>query len=222
MSMLNVKHFGGFFDIYSNKWGVFRSTCDDVSYHFNAGVYILLGEIDSGAWAFTSALCSKKKNNACILDNETKFYFNETEVTLDDIRKISCDLDGPFNYTGSFNKSVEKRVEDSITKYKLPYTVKDIQKMFHLTDERYKRALKYAGNERFRCNAALGFVQRKKIFCFPWLSEKAERYYEGSIYLISDILAKLGCIVLMPCSELIEKSDDRYNYIRFPMNKELM
>lgn len=215
MSILSVEHFGGYFTIYSNRWGVFYSTCDDISYDFNTGVYILLGEIDSGAWAFSSTLCSRKRKDTCIIDDNTKFYIENKEASLDDVRKISCDLDAKTN-TASLNKSVKNMMEDAIEKYKLPYNATEVKKKFHLTDARYNRSLNFSGNERFRCNAAIGFMQGKRIFCFPWMSQRAEKYYRGNIYETCEILYDLGCIVLLPCSELVDQKNDKYTYIRFP------
>lgn len=221
MSILRVEHFGGYFTIYSNLWGVFRSHCDDVSYNFNGGVYLLSGEIDSGAWAFSSTLCSKKRKDTCIIDDNTKFYIENREVSLDDVRKISCDLDAVSKQMALTNKSVRNIVEDAIIKFKRPFTVEDVRKMFQLTDVRYNRLLNQVGNERFRCNAAIGFLQGKKIFCFPWFSKRAEEYYHGNIYETCNILAELGCTILMPCSELIVHKNDKYTYISFPTNRQM-
>ena len=91
-------------------------------------------------------------------------------------------------------------VQKHITKNKLQMDREDVRKIFGIDPYRFKQKITCVGNEIFQCKAAIGFVQGKEIYGFPWLSSKMMEYYSGHAPKLCQILKSLGKIVLLPTS----------------------
>jgi hypothetical protein len=72
-------------------------------------------------------------------------------------------------------------------------------KIFKLTPERYQRPLRVLSTEKWRASCAIGFVNGKRIFCFPYMEERfIEDYYDSWLKEMIDFLARSGALVLIP------------------------
>ena len=219
MNIISVVNFHGYFICESSSLGLFNSTCDDFTYSFPAGAYILTGEIDSGAWAFASTLCPRKGKNRSTMFPDTKFYFKGKEVSLAEIRMHVCDIDnkkkGAIN-----NKSIRYRIEKGLHHSDINYTPEELSEMFWIHKDRFEKPIYAVGNEFICCNAAIGFANGKQIYCFPWISKLRMETYYTRIKHICEVLTKMGCVVIVPISNQIT-SMLPFNTIPFPRNRPI-
>lgn len=217
MNIFEVINFGGFIICRTPSIGVVSSTCNDFSYKFQAGVYLLIGDIDSGGWAFSSAILQIKKKSDVILSNDVKFNYMNKITTLDQIRENTCAIDyrPQAFFQKKFSKSVYCNIRNSLKISKLDYSVKEIQDLFCLDSQRINRPLYCAGHEVFRSNAAIGFALGKTIFCFPWISRSNLLVRKNDIKFICDTLISYNKVVLLPLS-YIPDSFNNYEKIIFP------
>ena len=71
--------------------------------------------------------------------------------------------------------------------------------MFAISDVMMDRPIYAAGNTMWRITAAIGFAKGKRIFCFPWQTNRfVVAGVQFSLELIADIARKEGCILLIP------------------------
>ena len=143
------------------------------------------------------------------------YYWNKENK---EIQKYACNLDDAS--TGRIKElllksSVKKRVEQGIKKNRLDCTAEDIRKLFLIASERYDRPLNQVGIDLFSCNAAINLVNRKMIYCFPWLSQKHFPYCKVKIEKICRVLSDYGKLVLLPVSNQVNGLE-KYNIIEFP------
>lgn len=216
MSIFKIHNFNGLVKCKSTR-GMFVATCNNFSYEFNPGVYVLQGEIDSGAWAYCYSLCKvyNQRKSDVLLDEETELYYMNDKVSLSFMKTKTCYLDNikQHFYDEISRKTVKQVVEKNLMINNNKKTAEEIRDIFDITSERYNRNLKCVGNEIFICKAAIGYSNDKMIYIFPWLSKKLTQYYMGHIEHVVDTLCKLNKIVLLPTSfdfSLIQK----YNVIR--------
>lgn len=216
---LCVENFGGFFICEAPLIGAIHSTCDEFNYEFAEGIYVLSGEIDSGGWAFASSLAMSKKIDHRLLNQNIRLSFNGKICSLDDIHRHTCDLSSSptKSLVKKPHKSIYKRVQEGIQKNHLSFTPEEIREMFFIDQERFKRPIHCVGHEIYRCNAAIGFVNDKDIYCFPWFSQKMVMSQIPGIRRTCETLAELGKIVLLPISGNVAAFND-YNIINFPNN----
>ena len=210
MNLFSVKDFeGSNIDCEIRGYHVYSTaSCLKFSYDFDPGIYILEGDIDSGNWAFSSALFIKNKKKgryrlpSCYLDETTEFYYNGEQVSREEIRKHSWDLTGCKNkfFERKFDKTVRQRIENGIRENNLPYDMEKIKEMFLFDESRLDRETYKLSSNIIEHNAAIGFVDGKEIFCFPWISKRGVGPYIWKIICLSSILAKNGCIVFIPIS----------------------
>ena len=211
MNELTIENFHGHF-ICKELYNRIQSTCDRLSYQFQNGVYVLAGEIDSGGWAFASSLC---QNNTNFLGSDTVIKFNGGIMSLADMIEISCDLSyEPVESERENEKGIRQKIAEGIEKYNLNYSLEEIKELFFIADERFDRPVHCVGNERYRCNAAVGYTNGKKIFCFPWLSKKMTAYHCGWLRHLCDIMSELDCIVFLPLSS--SEGFEDFTVIDFP------
>jgi hypothetical protein len=70
--------------------------------------------------------------------------------------------------------------------------------MFSLSDERFKRDLRYVSGEIWRISIAVGFALGKDIFCYPWLNERDASIIDTQIV---KVLKSHNKLVLIPSSQ---------------------
>lgn len=186
---------------------VFYKADDSVckkEFKFVKGINVLRGEIDSGVWAVSYLLSMYGENTiteddyGIILNEPVELIVNGENMNVKEFAKFSCYLDEEIYPLFTSNKSVREVVEDSINDNKLGYSPDYIKNLFKIDSERFERPLRCLGNERFQAMAAIGFVNNKKVFCFPWLSSRRFNYYRYRIKILCRVLKKLGMIVILP------------------------
>ena len=200
---LKIQEFDGFVKCRSSR-GNYLTTCNHFSCEFKNSVYILQGEIDSGAWSVPYAISpvySRKKEDI-IISPKGKFIWNGNQIPLEQIQMKTCYLD---IWKEDWRDELLRRpvcsiVQKHITKNKISMDCEDIRKMFGIDPYRFKQRITCVGNEIFQCKAAIGFARGKEIYSFPWLSSKMMMYYSGHIPELCKTLKSLGKIVLLPTS----------------------
>ena len=100
--------------------------------------------------------------------------------------------------------SVDKLVAKGLKKSKADTTSEKIRELFCIDQERFTRPLSQVGNEIFQVMAAIGYANGKDVFCFPWLSDERYRYYQVRIDAVTEILASLDKVVILP----LEREND--------------
>ncbi len=70
---------------------------------------------------------------------------------------------------------------------------------FHLSPERITRPIKWLSSEAWRASCAIGLVNGKTVFCFPYIpAGYIERYYSVWFRELIDILRSFHTLVLLP------------------------
>ena len=199
-------------DGYINCRSDFYFSCDVLtdgsSYAFSSGVNMLVGEIDSGVWgvSYLLSMYRYRHRKDFTVFKEPVATIDGRVINLKELSEYSCymDLSYPL-FEGHI--SVRKLVTKALKYSKLNYSCEDIKNMFDLDSYRFEKPLKTVGNERFRAMAAIGFAYGKKIFCFPWLSNRRfEYFYTKSLKWILEKLTELNKIVIMPVGTLSQPS----------------
>lgn len=169
------------------------------NYLFCTGINKLYGEIDSGIWAVSYVLSMYKscKVKKVILFKPVNVIANDEVFELKDIMKYSCYMDTSYPLF-SRKKTVKKMIKQGLKKYGMSETPEEIRDLFKIDSERFERPLSGVGNEIFRAMAAIGYCNKKQIYCFPWLSKMRYENYHGNITNLLDILNSLEMIVIVP------------------------
>lgn len=192
----------GYFNCNSD-FGKYKVVCNDFSYEFENGVYILQGDIASGGWALSYALsCFDKSMVVSPTYGKPEFILNGEQLTLEKLRDKSCYLSGTEReYVSEIIKCpVRKIVCKNIKKNKLNLTENEIRYTFFITASRFDRYIKHVGNERYACRAAIGYSENREIYCFPWIGKTLMKGVYTQIVHLCNILNDLGKIVILPTS----------------------
>lgn len=97
--------------------------------------------------------------------------------------------------------SVRDQVRYGLQKYNnnVFASEKEVMDFFHLTPERYQRPLRVLSTEKWRASCAIGFVNGKRIFCFPYMDARfITDYYGLWLKEMIDFLKNSGALVLIP------------------------
>ncbi len=190
---------------YINCRSCYYTTCDVFSglltYHFVSGLNIRTGDIDSEIWGISYLLSMyqydrNKKNQKCLASPLTVTVNNHI-VDLERFWPCSCYMDEIYPLFAS-KRTVEHQVLKGIKKNGFKETPEEIREMFHIDKNRFMRPLSGVGNEKFRCMAAIGYVNRKEVFCFPWLSRRRFDGFHKHMEDLFDILCSLEKILIVP------------------------
>jgi len=168
---------------------------------FRSGVNKLRGEIDSGIWAgsYLLSMYKHRPKDFTIFD-EPKATFDNHPVSLLELSEISCYMDEIYPLF-STRTSVRQLVLRGLRRSGLNLLPDDIKKMFQIDDERFERPISGVGNERFKVMAAIGYSNKKEIYCFPWLSNMRFEYFGNNLSFVLEKLEELGKIVVFPLGE---------------------
>lgn len=197
ISEIIVECFEGSFYCKS-EFGDYNMACGNKFCHLRPGINVLLGDIDSGAWGLSYTLAgfgSEQKRN--FLDAETSFVLHGQRVRMEDISAEACYLDREetmLNLRGTVNSAVKRQLK----KAQSHLSPEDVRELFLIDPDRFNRPVSEAGNERFRCVAAVGYASGKSVFCFPWLSRKQVDYFGNNLFAVCEVLAKANKIVVIP------------------------
>lgn len=132
--------------------------CSEFSYEFTNGIYVLQGEIDSGAWAFTNALDNKIAHTR--IDEASRFYLNNKEVGISEIRDITCCIDG-MEKPKVKRMNVVEALDKLIRETKSNRTVEEIINLFDIP---YDEVIDPHRHTFPRYRAIKGLLEGKKIF----------------------------------------------------------
>jgi len=194
--------------------GKITCVCDEFSYSFSNGTYFLTGEVDSGAWSFADSLiCADNKISQYTSYEE--IALNGKNVDLSEVQKMSFSI-GQYKTYGE--KKFESILKHALKKSKSTYTVEDICKKFDFfgIDEWLKnQKMSLVNTKIWYLSAAIGLAMGKKIFVFPWLSNRTFRLYHGFIINTIHILNQEDLLVFVPCSDKADfPTGEKYNVVR--------
>lgn len=186
--------------------GLVRDCLSNRSFEFYQGcLYGIIGEFGNGGAALS-----------CGITGNTNFYggkifIDNKEVSIQHLNKNSW-------YIGNDRTNINKTkllkrkakinkdtIKDQIIKgindsnFNLGY--EEIKKLFKISDERVERNIRYISGERWKASAAIGYANRKKIFCYPWLNTKDMELWYDQIKHTVNVLLKSGCIVIIPTTK---------------------
>ncbi|MBO5210711.1 MAG: hypothetical protein J6B80_02135 [Clostridia bacterium] len=188
----------GYVNCKSNFYSAQDIISSDTVYLFDTGINKLIGEIDSGIWAISYLLSMYDFiPQNFVLFKDAVLTVNNERISLNEFCKYSCYLDESYPLFNT-KKSVKRLIEEGLKKSKLTYSVQQIKDIFLLDEELFERPAHQVGNERFRAMSAIAFAHGKKVFCFPWLSQKRYNYYNNNILKLLEILNQLEMIVILP------------------------
>lgn len=171
---------------------------NDQSFSFSSGINELTGEIDSGIWAvsYLMSMYSFAPKSFVLFDNAV-IEVNGNNMPLGDFSRFSCYMDKCYPLFNS-KKTVKSIVEAGIKKNKMQCSAEEIRNLFKIDAERFKRPLSGVGNEIFNAMAAIGYVNNKQVYCFPWFSEMRYGGYHNHIKELLKTLSQLGMTVVVP------------------------
>lgn len=170
----------------------------DNEHTFVTGTNLLQGDIDSGIWAVSYLLSMyKSKNDSFTLFGTPEVVVDNNDISLNDFMSISCYLDKSYPLFSS-DKPIHKIIKNGIKKNHLGYSTDYIRELFCIDKERFERPVSCVGNEVFQAMAAIGYVNNKQAFCFPWLSAVRFEYYRNHIDYLLDVLTSLNAIAILP------------------------
>lgn len=114
-----------------------------------------------------------------------------------------------------FEKTVRSWIREALRKHS--YTTlsfDEVVETFGLT--RLDRPMTKISGERWRTSIAIGFLQGKRVFCFPWLwHHVVEMYRDVWMKRVFDFLRENHCLVLVPTNnDQISAICDEVAYFR--------
>lgn len=171
---------------------------ENSQYLFNNGLNLLVGEIDSGAWAADYVLSMHQyRTKDIVFTEQPALFINDETAALEEIFKYSCYMDKLYPLFSS-RKTVKRIITDSCKHKENLKRAEEIIDMFKLSDNRLDRPIKETGNEAFQAMAAIGYSCGKQVYCFPWMSRDRYNYYRMRLQSVIDTLKELNMIVIMP------------------------
>ena len=176
------------------------TTIDNEEFHFSPGLNILKGDIDE-SWAISYLLSMySERPKDFMLESEPEIVAKDKRISLNDISGSICYIDECYSLFKS-KKQVKSLIENGISSTGNQMTANEIVQIFSL--EQLDRQVRYCGNEKWRSMCAIGCAYGKDIFCFPWISRKMGKYYQGHLKKVISELCKLQKIIILPtnCNE---------------------
>lgn len=197
MNSVCIKDFSGYIQCKSS-FGEHMITCSGINCIFDPGITLLQGDIDSGNWAISYTISMyKQKSRRFILFPESSLTLDSAINDLKTLTLNACYLDSSHVLFSS-HKTIHKLVEKGLKSHKDCRNSSQIRDLFNISADRFERPLCEVGNEKFRCMAAIGYANQKRIYCFPWLSKKSVEYYGRNIMDVLETLNSLKEFVVIP------------------------
>lgn len=170
--------------------------CNEFSYDFSNGTYLLQGEIDCGAWSFVNAISSNCKK---------KSIYSRSEVTIDGqilshkkIVNLACYIHSkPSN--NIFRITFADAINKSIRKYAYPLPLSELLELFKIPEHITQKSISELGMY-YSCYLAMnGLICGKKVFTSAWQGQYG--FDNKIINTISVALAQKGNIFIIPTSK---------------------
>lgn len=186
--------------------GLVKDCLSNESFEFYKGcLYGIIGEFGNGGAALS-----------CGITGNTNFYsgkifVDNEEVSIEYLNKNSWYIGNDraninkhrlFKRKTKINKdTIKAQILKGINDSKCNLEYEEIKRLFKISDERVDRNIRYVSGERWKASAAIGYANRKKIFCYPWLNSKDIELLHDQIKQTVDVLLKSGCIVIIPTTK---------------------
>lgn len=141
-----------------------------ITYQFcAANIYGLISDFGCGSWGLATCLGGR----GAAMPIKGSILVNDKEVKNSDLKRLSCFVgEDVFDEINSEQEPlcVNECIRKALTISGLPFSVQEIKKLFHLSDERFDRSLNSVSGEIWRISIAIGFALNKEIFCYPWMN----------------------------------------------------
>lgn len=176
------------------------TTINNEEFHFSPGLNILKGDIDE-SWAISYLLSMySERPKDFTLDFPPEIVVEDNRIPLSELSESVCYIDECYSLFKS-KKQVKSLIEKGIASNNNKMPADEIIQIFSL--ERLDRRISYCGNEKWRSMCAIGCAYGKDIFCFPWISRKMGKYYQGHLKKVISELCRLQKIIILPtnCDE---------------------
>lgn len=197
MEELSIKNYSGWFYAKSAFFSA-RGAFDELSFDFKSGINVLKGDIDSGNFGISYGISMRKYDKgALLLDPESKEYVDGVLCDLKDYSNDICYIDDSYplfkrQLKRKFNNIVKKKYKNRLEE--LGISIEMLYETFGLDIQRGSRPLLYTGNMKYRFMVAMGYLEGKTVFCFPWTSKMQ---FERWFYIL-DAMETLNLIVILP------------------------
>lgn len=179
----------------------YPSRCPIVSYTFTPGIYALTGQIDNGGWAFTYALSSSCKNDF-VLFSKAQYYVDNTPVTLEMLRNITCTLGESkhryYSKLAFLNEPCGKYLKKALKRNDSGWTYEELVERLELSEGRLRAPFEHTSREGWRISAAIGLAENKKIFCYPWFTNNGFKGMENAVQTTGKLITEKGGVLLIP------------------------
>lgn len=198
----------------SNNIISYITSCNNFTYFFSSGVYILRGDIDSGAWALCYAI--SHKSNKVIISESTSFFIDGSKISPKNIYKFVCYIGERKRNKIFFNSKFFPYIKKIVKKYKFNISAIELFKLFNIDKDYYYRKIKYLGSEYYQLFLLLlGFIKGKKIFTTSWCGSL--NFDCQSLNKIGKILETQGCILIIPssCKNNFDNSFKKIEWSRY-------
>ena len=203
---------GGKCDLF--HYGILNDYSDRINLTLESGhLYGVIGEFGEGGAAISYGLSGR------LPSYEGSVWVNDSEVKREELRSLAWyvgyDIHSPKESRRLYKHSIESQVKEGIAKAGQPFSVKEVQNMFKISDERFSRNIKYVSGERYKASAAIGYAFDKQIFCFPWMNSRDLFHQKEHITNIVSVLLKANKIVLLPTAkkEMLAALFDDFNLV---------
>ena len=169
--------------------------CNEFSYEFLNNTYVLLGEIDCGAWAFVSSISAACKMKEIFPPSQ--LFIDQKEIDITNAKNIACYLHERINKNllkENFYHHIERIIK--LNKYK--GSVDELFDLFKIPDYIARKNINELGEYTLCFNAIKGLIKGEKIFTSAWLGQ-----FGFNDYILNKIAFALetqSCIFLVPSS----------------------
>lgn len=181
-----------------------------ITYEINSGkIYGFVSDFGCGSWGLATCIGGRGYLNA-----SGTLLFNGKAVSPKYLESISSFVpEIPITLLGGANSEITAKecIEKALYLSQIQYTVDNIKKIFHLTDNRFNRPISCVSGEIWLISLAINFSLGKEIYCFPWMNH---RTISIAITLskigVLDHLKANGKIVIIPSNQIraIKKISD--------------
>lgn len=183
--------------VHHSIWGKPLFSCYDsfrnITYEFESGnTYGIVSDFSDGCWGLVSTLAGYG-----VLTNGN-IYIDNSVIHCKKLKDYACLIGEPL--PSKYLKLSPEKIIHQITRNKTNFENSiDLQKTFLLSMERFNRPVLYGGIEIWKTSILYGYLTGKKVFAFPWMSEK-DLWWVESLKPVLNYLKKKGGIILIPTS----------------------
>lgn len=178
--LFSIKNFSCSCACSSYNINEFYSSCNVFSYEFSNNVYLLQGEIDSGAWSFANSISSHCKRK--YINKDSRIYFNGNATSLKEIENITCYIHVKPKIRDRYI-TFSKAIKNAIHKYNFKYSYYKLMQLFEIPEYIFDKKISNLG-VYYPCYVTIiGLIKGKKIFTCAW---------QGQYGFDSNVFAKIG------------------------------